>query len=874
MKKRLDIVVNNHMDLIWRRCFSRRFSDEGKIFVSYQDIEQYYIEENLSLCETSSEYKFQIESVAVLQAYLARKPQDATRLKELHQAGRLRVAGTGVNIVDGNLPGGESLVRNFVLGQLYLREFFGAEAKLANRDDAFGNCAQMPQILKGCGMDWVKGLSYSTCRKDYWRGLDGSTVCTKMLPISGMGGGWRKYSPCPECGGTGIASSGEACVYCKGRGIDRPKQEKERQTICLTEPCPEHSVVMVGGEEILPDNSVLYWKKQLDFSEFNADFALEEEQYTIFKDDIYCTSPDVHNIHFGELNPNNTGCYVTRIKTKQLARQTENRLLQLESLLVRAVLQGREWPKQTLREMWGDHLFTLFHDAVTATHVDPAYQELLDTWENLHKRMEALLKQTWEAISLKESRCYSVVNHTGFCYTGLCHIPLRQGGNRIEMFDSSAGKCPVVAYQECEDGRCEAVVLLPNIPPYGSLVLTGGSGQWQAPQTITVEQKHPAGIEAGILRADDSVRGADDGGVKHVLENEYFELHLARNGVAKIYDKRMGCVVAGGANEQALVFYLEQDVGSPWATVLPGTQRMDLTAYTYLHKIEEHQTYRRAYYMVDLPQTIYGTINGIRLEFWVTLYTGMPRVDIEARVQWDAYNVRLRMGVRTAAKGKKLYEIPYGVLEREPYSPTYGWTGAGGDWPAQCFFGISGDWSLAVLNQGTPSCCIEEKENGVELSTSLLRSPTMPTYLHEPDAYSMRAFDGMRDTGCHHFQLAIVSYEEPLENTAVVADAHCFNSEPYAGAGRIPNSILPILKCSHAYISSIKQAENGNALVCRIVEYRGMGGKAKLCLSPDIRHVEKTNMLEDTGQNLFLNTSGEIEWTIEPFEIATIKIFH
>lgn len=872
MKNRLDIVVNNHMDLIWRRCFSRSFCHEGRHYVSYQDIEQYYIEENLRLCGESSEYKFQIESVSVLQAYLARKPQDAERIKELHKEGRLRVSGTGVNIVDGNLPGGESLVRNFALGQLYLRDFFGTEAKLANRDDAFGNCAQIPQILRGCGMKWVKGLSYSTCPKDYWKGLDGSVVYTKMLPVSGMGGGWRKYAPCPECNGTGKTENNHVCGYCEGRGIDRPKQEKERQPIRLTEPCPKHSVVMVGGEEVIPDDSVLRWKEQLDMEKFDARFGLEEEQYMLYQNAIHCDAPALEETHWGELNPNNTGCYVTRIKTKQFARQTEDKLLKLEALLVRAARKGKEWPKHTLRELWYDHLFTLFHDAVTATHIDAAYQELLDTWERLHKRLDNLLEDTWQSASTDEKGCYTVVNHTGFWYTGLCRIPLKQGDESVGMFDSSVGECPVVACCEGADGGYEAVVLVHDIAPFGSLELTCIGGGRKEAQITTIEPQHPTGIEAGILRADSHVPDADNDGETRVLENEYYKLHLKRNGIFKIWDKRMHRIVAGGGDSQALAFYLEQDVGSPWATVLPGTQRMDLTPYTYLHEIETHPAYQRAHYMVDLPQTIYGTINGIRLEFWVTLYTGMARIDIETGVLWDTYNARLRMGVKTAAKGKNLYEIPYGVLQREAYTPTYGWTGAGGDWPAQDFFGISGEWSLAVLNQGTPSCCIEEKENGSELSVSLLRSPTMPTYLHEPDAYSMCAVDGMRDTGYHRFCFALVSYSEPLENTTVMADAHGFNSAPHAGAGRIFKCSLPVLECSHAYISAIKQAEKGNALVCRIVEYTGAEGKVKLRLPQNVLRAEKTNMLEDAGQVLPLNENGEAEWEIGPFEIVTVKL--
>jgi len=48
-KPTLFVVVNNHFDLTWRRCWQRRFVHQGKMYVSYVDLETYYMLDNIAL---------------------------------------------------------------------------------------------------------------------------------------------------------------------------------------------------------------------------------------------------------------------------------------------------------------------------------------------------------------------------------------------------------------------------------------------------------------------------------------------------------------------------------------------------------------------------------------------------------------------------------------------------------------------------------------------------------------------------------------------------------------------------------------------------------------------------------------------------------
>ena len=144
------IVVNNHFDLTWRRCWQRPLIFQDQQFVSYTDLEAYYLIDNIALAKQHPDYKFEIESVLVLRTILKRHPELLPVLQALMKEGRFGITGGGETIVDANMIEGESLVRNYVDGLLWVEDTFGKQTRLAVRNDAFGNSAQLPQILRGC----------------------------------------------------------------------------------------------------------------------------------------------------------------------------------------------------------------------------------------------------------------------------------------------------------------------------------------------------------------------------------------------------------------------------------------------------------------------------------------------------------------------------------------------------------------------------------------------------------------------------------------------------------------------------------------------------------------------------------------------------
>ena len=84
-KKKLFIIANQHMDLVWRRCFERDFQFGGQNFVPYADLEELYIKDSITLCEKYPFYHFCVECVAVLDKFLQRNPQMEEKIKQLER---------------------------------------------------------------------------------------------------------------------------------------------------------------------------------------------------------------------------------------------------------------------------------------------------------------------------------------------------------------------------------------------------------------------------------------------------------------------------------------------------------------------------------------------------------------------------------------------------------------------------------------------------------------------------------------------------------------------------------------------------------------------------------------------------------------------
>ena len=91
--------------------------------------------------------------------------------------------------MDGNIPNGESMVRQFLYGQSFFKKHFGKYCEVFFMPDTFGYSSQLPQIMRSVNIKWfvTQKLSWSLINKFpnssfNWRGIDGSEVLTHFPP--------------------------------------------------------------------------------------------------------------------------------------------------------------------------------------------------------------------------------------------------------------------------------------------------------------------------------------------------------------------------------------------------------------------------------------------------------------------------------------------------------------------------------------------------------------------------------------------------------------------------------------------------------------------------------------------------------------------
>ncbi|HEX7434038.1 MAG TPA: glycosyl hydrolase-related protein [Anaerolineaceae bacterium] len=851
------IYINNHFDPIWRRCWDRHFTFKGDTFISYADIECFYMLDNLELARQHPEYKFEAESSLVVQKFLERHPEKLDDLRQLAQAGRFGVTGGGQVIVDTNLILGESIIRNYLVGFLYVEDQLGQKTHLAVRNDGFGNSAQLPQILRGVEIKWATGMSYSPASGLYWRGLDGSTILHAELSSAAHSNGAIKYAPCPACRGTGYdraGGPGGPCMACHGRGIN-PVLKAQVPDQVFSEaflddgPTVGVAAFKLSPEELLPNPELLAWAKSLA-PVIEVRFALEEEAMPYLQPylDVLDNPPEV-SIHPGvELNPNNTGVYLTRILTKQNARRQEYAMAATELMAVMASLKGQPYPHRKLDAVWKTLLFTMFHDSITATHVDPAYREIQDMWKEIDAGLDALRAETLPVLVVPLGGRLSVLNPTGSVTSHPVRFKVPAMAGSAGLVDDRGQPVAFNISQARGSDVLEIEFIARDVLSFSSRVYSlAGAG--------SPELTPPVPLAASSI------------------ENQRFSIQADDHGLLSVWDKtlKMDVLKAGEYRPGELV--LEHDEGSAWATLHPDQSRTPLAGFTHRVAIEKTPICQRLVFEIDSPFRAGYVADGLKAKLSVALWEGIDRVDFNLWVDWNTFNHRLRVAMPVPDTGKHFYGIPYGTLERQPYLPEFHWYAANGDWPAVNWAGVeTHGFSLALLNKGLPSYRIEPgKDRGEVILLSVLRSPAIPTYLHEPNYYTMTEWDGMRDAGEHTFEFAVAAYPSVFADSRVVLDAESYNAGLVPLYGEIQPPELPELTSLNCRLAMVKWAEKDRAIVLRVVEFRGKGGEARLTLPDGVQAVDQINLLEREARPLVVENSAVV-LSLRPWEIASLRL--
>jgi hypothetical protein len=112
---------------------------------------------------------FAVESIFFLKMYFEREPSRREAIRELIRRRSLRLTGSGITTPDTNLPHTEAILRDYLLGQQWLREQgLQCEPRLAYLPDDFGYAPTVPALLKAlgyhqAGITRIDGMFFAGC---------------------------------------------------------------------------------------------------------------------------------------------------------------------------------------------------------------------------------------------------------------------------------------------------------------------------------------------------------------------------------------------------------------------------------------------------------------------------------------------------------------------------------------------------------------------------------------------------------------------------------------------------------------------------------------------------------------------------------------
>jgi alpha-mannosidase len=166
------LVAHTHWDREWYRTFQQ---------FRYRLIQ--LLDQVLDILRSDPDYRCFIldGQMIVIEDYLEVRPEREAELREFTQAGRLLIGPWHV-LPDEFLVSGEALVRNFQLGSRIAARF-GGRMPIGYTPDPFGHISQLPQILRGVGIDTAifrRGLADEPTLL-WWEAPDGSRVFTVYL---------------------------------------------------------------------------------------------------------------------------------------------------------------------------------------------------------------------------------------------------------------------------------------------------------------------------------------------------------------------------------------------------------------------------------------------------------------------------------------------------------------------------------------------------------------------------------------------------------------------------------------------------------------------------------------------------------------------
>jgi len=777
------------------------------------------------------------------QKYPAQCGEIAQRVKE----GRWEMVGGMWVEPDLNMPDGESLVRQLLIGKRYFKQKFGVDVRIGWNPDSFGYNWQLPQIYKKSGIDYfvTQKMAWNDTNKlplklFWWESPDGSRVLsyfphdyangidpvslaadinrarelnpglTEMMHLYGVGdhGG----GPTRDMLDSGLHWADPARVYphttwgvAQGFFSDVEKS--------LDGNSPEWNYkVMAAGPAPLP--------------------AAHDGKISIptWKDELYF---EYHR-----------GVMTSQAEHKRSMRESEVQMLDAEKLASMGLMVGSapsSVSEQSMTEAWKKVLFNQFHDLAAGSGIGPIYQDAQKDYQMVKLVSSEVATGASARIGEQvdthgEGVPVMIVNTLGWTRNGVVEFSVQMPGaskDGVRVLNSALKPVPFqVVSEDSETNTFALRAQMDAVPSIGYEILHVVPG---GPVPSTELSAHGLTLENAALRVTvDEQTGC----------------------ITSLFDKRakFETIAAGGCGNQLIAFkdtpkeYDAWNIDADFEKVTTPIDQVESVELVERGPVRAAIRVKRAWGHSHFQQDI-------------RLYAGSDEVEVANDFNWAEDHILLKAAFPLAASSAfATYEIPYGTIER-PTTRNNSWEAAKFEVPALRWADLGdAEHGFSLINNSKYGY----DAKGHVLRISLLRAPTWP--------------DAKADRGRRSFSYALYPHAKDWKQASTVHRGYEFNYPLYAfpvtvHTGRLPARYSFVQVSSpNVVLTAMKKAEDSSAIVLRFYEWAGDSGTVVLTM-PRVKQARETDLMErPMGADLAVAGNNKVTVPVHPFEIATVSV--
>ncbi len=788
------------------------------------------------------------QSAAVYSQWMADKypelnGQIAQRIKE----GRWELVGGMWLEPDLNMPDGESLVRQILVGQATFKKLYGVTTRIGWNPDSFGYNWQLPQVYKRSGIDYfvTQKMTWNDTNQlplklFWWESPDGSKVLTyfphdygnnsldpirlakdmvvarerapgldDMLDLYGVG----------DHGGGPTRQMLDQGLHWMEAGKVIPKEEFRTAQ-------PYFSKV---EKEISPESPTWNYASMAKGDTKLPTPAAGQVSVPTWKDELYL---EFHR-----------GVFTTQAAHKRNMRDSEEWVLNAEKYASLAWLDGQHYPATEITDAWKHVLFNQFHDLAAGSGIGIIYKDAQKDYDQVHWATDQVSAESLKTLSsridtrVKDGVPVLLFNPLAWQRGGSAEVSVQLPSgdtDNLVVLDSKNKVVPSEVLSHDAATHTASLLIHPeSVPSMGYQVLHVTEGK----------KSFPSDLKSSGTTLENS-------NLKVVIDPQ-------TGCITSLFDKKSSfeSLAPNSCGNELQLFKDNPKEYDAW-NVDPGT--FDVPPTT-LHTVDSIQMTENS----PLRSTVRITRHWQSSKFVqeVTLYAGADHVAVKNNIDWHETHILLKAAFPLAATSDNAtFEIPYGSIER-PTTRNNSWEKARFEVPAMRWADLGdGQHGFSLINNDKYGY----DAVGNQLRLTLLRSPAAP----DPDA----------DRGEQRFTYELYPHAGTWQQAATVEHGYNDNYklkamqvEAHEGSMPTEHSFLST-DSDHVVVTAMKKAEDSNALVIRFYEWAGKGGNVTLTLPAGATSASLTNLVEKPEGSPLSVSGDKVTVPVTPFEIQTVRV--